>query len=454
MRSIRQRSIVVCLLAVFFVAGLAMHVTKLVLNAEKWALDKHNPRLSSAGVTNLGAIKDCNDVILAQTLNEKRVYSTDAKVRMAMLHVVGDDTSFIDTSIQSNYQTGIWGYNIVTGLNPPDFVTNKRDIKLTLDSKVCCKAVESMGKYKGAVVVYNYKTGKVICMSSLPTYDPMSPPDLDRDYTGEYEGAYLNRVLSASYTPGSTFKIITSLAALKHYPQVESETFNCKHIYNMGNSKITCVGTHGNIGFNSAFVNSCNIAFANIAIKIGSEGMLDTTKELGFGKSFEISGISTKKSKYDISGISDVDLGWSGVGQYDTLVNPMHMLIILGAVANGGVPVMPYFVDSVLTQENTERIVAQEGPRMCSPSSAAKVKEMMRNAVKYNYGDGAFGGMKEVCAKTGTAEVGENKKPNAWIAGFSQNEATPYAFVVIMENAGGGSYYAIPVAADVLNMLK
>ena len=66
----------------------------------------------------------------------------------------------------------------------------------------------------------------------------------------------------------------------------------------------------------------------------------------------------------------------------------------------------------------------------------------------------AFGGMKEVCAKTGTAEVGENKKPNAWIAGFSKNESTPYAFVVVMENAGGGAQYAIPVAANVLSLLK
>lgn len=454
MRSIRQRSIIVCLLTLVFVVGLATYVVRLVLNAEKWALDKHNPRLGSAGVTDLGVIKDCNDVVLAQTINDKRLYSTESKVRMAMLHVVGDDASFIDTSIQSNYQTGIWGYNIVTGLNPPEFISNKRDIKLTLDSKVCCKAVESMGKYKGAVIVYNYKTGKVVCMSSLPTYDPMSPPDLDRDYTGEYEGAYLNRALSASYTPGSIFKIITSIAALKHYPSVESEIFNCQHTYNIGDSKITCVGTHGNIGFNSAFVNSCNVAFAKIAINVGSAGMMDTTKELGFGESFEVSGVSTKKSKYNVSGISEVDLGWSGVGQYDTLVNPMHMLIILGAIANDGVPVMPYFVDSIISQENIEQVSAKEGSRLCSATNAAKIKDMMRNAVKYSYGDNAFGGMKEVCAKTGTAEVGENKKPNAWIAGFSKNESTPYAFVVVMENAGGGAQYAIPVAANVLSLLK
>ncbi len=454
MKSIRKRTMIIYALVFVFLAGFGVHVFRMFINAKEWALHTSNTYLYTGDVTDLGTIKDCNDVVLAKTENGKRVYNTSSDVRRSMLHTVGDGNPSIATSIQTNFQSGLWGYNIVTGLNSPSFMSNKRDVRLTLDSKVCSAALSSMDRYKGAVAVYNYKTGKIVCMVSLPTYDPVSPPDFDKDYTGDYEGVYLNRVLSTTYAPGSVFKIITSVAALKYLPDIESRSFECNHVKEVGGGKLTCHGTHGTIGFNSAFTNSCNIAFGEMAMSIGANNMQNNAKTLGFGERFDISGVKTAASVYDVSKAGKLDLAWSGVGQYEDMLNPMHMLIILGAIANDGVPVMPYFVDEVISDLGVEKTKSEMGRSFMDSSHAKRLQKLMSNAASSYGGSSAFGGLQKVCAKTGTAEVGKDKKENAWIAGFSMDDNTPYAFVAIMEEAGGGAKYAIPTIAGVLRTLK
>lgn len=454
MKSIRKRTMIIYALVFAFLAGFCIHVSRLFINAKEWALNPSNTYLYTGDVTDLGTIKDCNDVVLAKTENGKRVYNTSSNIRRSMLHTVGDGNTSIATAIQTNFQSGLWGYNIVTGLNPPDFMSNKRDVKLTLDSKVCCAALNSMAKYKGAVAVYNYRTGKIVCMVSLPTYDPVSPPDFERDYTGDYEGVYINRVLSASYAPGSVFKVITSIAALKYLPDIDSKSFECDHVKEVGGGKLTCHSTHGSVGFNSAFTGSCNIAFGEIAMSIGATNMTNNAKTLGFGEQFDISGVKTKASVYDVSNAGKLDLAWSGVGQYEDMLNPMHMLIVLGAIANDGTPVMPYFVDEVVSDLGVEKTKSIVGRSFLQTGQAHKLQKMMSDAASSYGGSSAFGGLRKVCAKTGTAEVGKDKKENAWIAGFSQDENTPYAFVAIVEDAGSGIEHAVPVISGVLRNLK
>ena len=99
-------------------------------------------------------------------------------------------------------------------------------MKLTLDADLCKTAYEALEGKKGAVVVYNYKTGAILCEVSTPSFDPGAPPaDLDTDETGKYEGVYLNNVLSSTYTPGSVFKVVTTAAAIENIPDLDSRTF-------------------------------------------------------------------------------------------------------------------------------------------------------------------------------------------------------------------------------------
>ena len=126
------------------------------------------------------------------------------------------------------------------------------------------------------------------------------------------------------------------------------------------------------------------------------------------------------------------------------------MLMIVGAIANGGTSVQPYLVKSITNQTGKTVLEAktEAGLQMFSASTAKKLQELLRSNVENYYGDSKFRKL-EMCGKTGTAEVSTDEggdKPHAWFVGFSQRKDLPYAIVVVVENGGGGSSVAIPVA--------
>ncbi len=202
--------------------------------------------------------------------------------------------------------------------------------------------------------------------------------------------------------------------------------------------------------FTDSFTNSCNCAFGIIAQKIGKEKLQLTAENLGFGESFKFGNGETAASIIDLSETEDGDLAWAGVGQYDTLVNPYHMLVILGAIANDGKAVLPFTVSQVATPDGkvVEKAIPETETYLTS-ETANKVTKIMRNTVENKYGDWNFKGL-SMCGKTGTAEVSDSEKPHSWFVGFSQNESCPVAIAVIVENGGWGSSTALPIASLVM----
>ena len=144
------------------------------------------------------------------------------------------------------------------------------------------------------------------------------------------------------------------------------------------------------------------------------------------------------------------DIAWAGVGQYTTLVNPYHMLTIMGSIANGGEAVLPYTVSRILTPDGD--VVKETEPVTVSYISsgvADEVSDLMRFVVTDKYGDDTFKNL-SMCGKTGTAEVEDGKEPHSWFVGFSQNSSCPVAIVVVVENGGWGSEAAMPIASTVM----
>ena len=455
MKKTKDRSIIIYFLVISFFIGMSLFLGKMFIHAKDWAMSPINTHLSGSEFENAGKILDRNDVILAQSVDGERRYNDDAATRKAMLHVVGDDSINITTAIQNVFTADLFGYNIVTGIGAPEYFNTSKDIKLTLDSSICKVASEQLGSRKGAVCVYNYKTGEILCMTSRPTYDPYNKPDLSDSSNEAYSGAYLNRVLSSSFTPGSTFKIITSAAAIDNTSDIYTRNFNCQGKEIVGGEKITCMEYHGNINFKDAMAQSCNIVFADIAMELQKDKMTQEAEAMGFNQAMEVDGIKVSESHYDVSKASEADLGWSGIGQQNDLVNPFHMMKIMGAIANNGTPVEPYMIDSMSVYKgiNTYTAKTKDSEQMLSESTAQKLKELMRYTVETNYGNSMFSGL-TVCAKTGTAEVGEGKKPHGWIVGFSTDEKCPVAFVVVVENSGYGYTQAGPIATAVLKATK
>ena len=457
MKNIAKRAGVLYILAVVFTAGLVIMTAQFAVNGGTWSSNRYNRHIYTRGqITSAGTITDRKGDVLAQSVNGKRVYNKNRTVRKATLHAVGDTDGFISTGIQSAYRQELTGYSFLNGIYTLKKYGRGSDIKLTLDAAACSAAYNALDGRKGTVGVYNYKTGELLCMVSSPSYDINNkPPGIFDGAQGKYEGVYLNRFLSGLYTPGSTFKMVTAAAAIENIPDIATRSFVCDGKLELPSGAVICSAVHGKLNFEKAFNRSCNSAFAQIAIELGGDRLTREAVSLGFGESFTIGALSTAKSRFDVSGADEAQLGWAGVGQHTTLVNPCHMLMIAGAVANGGEGLAPYLVDTVT---NPSGIITYKGSLLkekgvsMPAGTASRLNALMRSNVKNYYSDSRFPGLR-MCGKTGTAEVEKGKQPHAWFLGFSQNEDLPLAIVVVVENGGSGNSEAIPVAAAVMKAL-
>lgn len=441
-----------------FLAGTVILGFSFFRNSEEWATHRANNHLYSGGqISSAGTIYDCNEKILAQTKDNKRFYSTDSAVRKAVLHAVGDTEGFMSTGVHALFETELTGYNIVSGTYYLSKYGIGNDINLTLDSDVCKTAYNALNGRNGTVGVYNYKTGEIICMVSTPTYDPENKPDSDTMNSDKYKAAYLNKFLSASFTPGSTFKIVTSACAIENIPDIYERTFTCDGALEVGATEVICNGKHGKQSFEKALNNSCNSAFAEISIELGKTKMQKTAEKMGLTSSFELDRVPLAKGTADFTKAVDIDMGWAGIGQYTVTANPCMMMTLMGAVANGGEAVRPYYVESITTPKGFSTYKASEKRAdeiNLSYETAEKLKSLLRSNVVNYYGENAFPGL-EMCGKTGTAEVGDEKTgDNAWFVGFSQKKDFPYAIVVLIENSSSSArQVAIPVANTVLQSI-
>lgn len=454
MKMTSKRSFVVLLLVIAVVAGLIFLGYKLSVNGENWATLRANEHLTEDGsFIAAGHITDRNGEILAKTENNERIYNDSERIRRSTLHIVGDTEGYISSGVQTAYKTQLIGYNRLTGLH--SLIKNGRgnDVKLTLDSELCAVAYDELNGRKGVVAAYNYKTGELLCSVSSGNYDIRNKPsaqEIAENKNGQYDGIYMNRLIDGLYTPGSTFKIVTAASAIENKKNINSWEYVCEGETTIDGVKVTCPHSHGKLSFKTAFSNSCNCAFAQLSTELGKNKLTATAKEFGFGESFAFGKGQTEKSKLDLKDAGKGDVAWAGVGQYTTLVNPYHMLTLVGSVANNGIAVLPYAVSAVSTPEGrvVEETIAET--RECVlPEVANKIKDMMRFTVEDNYGDWRFKGL-QMCGKTGTAEISDEEEPHSWFVGFSENPACPVAIVVVVENGGWGSSAALPIASTIM----
>jgi peptidoglycan glycosyltransferase len=315
--------------------------------------------------------------------------------------------------------------------------------------------LEALGDYKGTVAVYNYRTGEIICAVTTPTYDPDFVPDVENDEQGSYEGLYLNRFTQSTYIPGSIFKIVTLAAAFEHIPDIEERRFTCTGSLAFGNDMVTCgEEVHYDQDLKMAFRNSCNCAFAQIALELGPEVLNRYVEQFGITDSVSFDGLVTSAGNVDILDAADVNLAWSAVGQHNDQINPCAFLAYVGAVANGGKGVSPYLVQEVgVNDQITYTATTHQNERIMTATTAKKLLEYMQFNVQDKYGSENFPGL-TVCAKTGTAEVGGEKKPNAMLAGFVADEEYPLAFIICVEDAGYGRAVCVPIASQILAACK
>lgn len=448
MRNTTRRTYIIIFLIVAFFIGLGIMLYSFISDGDTWVANRANALIYKGGeLTVAGTIYDRDGEVLVSTENGKRKFNQNYNKRLSTLHVVGDSAGYIATGVQTLYRSNLIGYNFIDGIYGTLSSDEGVDIKLTIDADICAEAYSAMNGNKGTVTVYNYETGEVVCMVSAPTYDPANKPtDIDTNTTGKYNGIYMNRAISGVFTPGSTFKVVTAICAIENIPDLYSRKFKCTGKKTFGKGDVICNGVHGTLTFERALNVSCNSVFSELANEVGKDKLTETVRALGFGKSVTISKAKTVRSTFDVSQSTKLDLGWAGIGQYTTLVNPCQMLMFMGTIANGGKAMTPYLVEEsseivdVKSKVNTNVKLSEE--------TAKKVKKLLRSNVKNYYSDNKFPGL-EMCGKTGSAEV-SNGRSHAWFVGFSNKKGFPYAIVVCLENGGLGYTHAIPVANRVM----
>ena len=451
MKKIERRTLICRILALLLAAGMGLFVVKYVLHGGSWASSAFNRHLyNTDGQLASGTVLDRDGDVLSAVENGKRTYYDNEAVRKATLHAVGDLQGGIGTGALNAFADQLTGYSLINGAFGAD---RGSELYLTIDARYNYEAYQALGGHAGTVAVYNYKTGEILCMVSSPSYDPLHVPG-DIETSDRYKGAYLNRFLSSTFTPGSVFKTVTLAAALDELPDLEERTWECTGSAQIGEETIICSGVHGPQTIGDAFANSCNVAFAQIARELGADTLKDYTQQTGLTASYSVSGLPTAKGTFQWDGITDGQLGWAGVGQGQDQINPCALMVYMGAIASGGRAAEPYLIKktvSALGIPSLPHVTAKTGS-LLRGSTAEKLSDMMAANVEKTYGTKRFPNM-DLCAKSGTAEVGEGQTPHAWFAGFLRGEETPYAFVVLVENGGGGSSVAGTVAGKVLNVM-
>lgn len=448
MKKLERRAILCLALAAVLMAGIVFYVMRLVENGGQWVSYPANQHLYNNGYISKGVIYDRDGKLLVRNNSKgKKKFNSSSSVRRATVHVVGDKVGNIATGADVAFADKLVGYDLISGTYT---INNKeRELYLTIDADICRAANEALDGRDGTVGVYNYKTGEIICMVSSPNYDPKNPPKVSKNDTS---GIYINKFISNRYVPGSTFKLVTAMAAMET-TDYKDFSYYCKGSEQYGTAKVDtvkCTHAHGQVDLRDALAQSCNCAFGKLATEIGKRNMEKYSEKSGLLSKYNINGIKTLPSYLEFPR-GTVSLAWAGIGQYHDLVNPCSMMIYMGAIANGGNTALPTIIKKLKMPSGLPADVDEPGmsEELISPDKAKVLSEYMRNDVVSKYGQYNFPGL-DIHAKSGTAELGNGKEPHAWFVGFIKNKHYPYAFVVLVENGGYGSEVAGSVANTVL----
>lgn len=328
----------------------------------------------------------------------------------------------------------------------------------TLDVGVQEVAYQSLGIYKGAIIVSEPSTGKIIAMVSKPDFDPN---EIDSIWDGLLEDkestVLLNRVTQGLYPPGSTFKIVTALEYIRENPDTYNQyTYQCNGRFTLGEDRINCYhGTvHGYEDFTKSFAKSCNSSFANIGIQLDRAHFGDTLNSLLFNKELPVSFAYNQSRLVIDESTSDSDVMQAAIGQGTTQITPLHLNMITCAIANKGVLMKPYLVECVKNNEGNiiKQFEADTYRKLLSEEEASILTGLMQEVVTSGTGTKLSGLSYTAAGKTGSAEYNSVKTDShAWFTGFAPAEDPEICVTIIIEGAGSGGDYAVPIARRIFD---
>lgn len=347
-------------------------------------------------------------------------YGLESLYGYYMLHSNQNFFEQIGNDLSGNRNTGD---NVVTTLN----------VGL---QKAC---YDALGSNRGAVIVMEPSTGKILAMVSKPDFDPNTLAANWSQITGEGSDSVLvNRATQGLYPPGSTFKLVTMLEYLReHKNDYGQYHYICDGTYELGNNTINCVRTtaHGDVDLFSSLAVSCNCSFINIGLSIDLDRYKKTAEKMLFNKELPTN-LEYNKSRFVLNGeSSEWDIAQTSFGQGKTVITPFHLALITCTIANNGTLMKPYLVSSVeSTNGMTVRKFKEEKyDTLITEKEASLLKKGMEQVVKDSF-SWLFGGVEyTLAAKSGSAQYGTEGYEHSLYASFSPADNPKIAVVAVVE---------------------
>ena len=416
---------------------------------------------------------------LGETTVRGKIYSSDGKVLAETVtdddgrerrnypynelfcHVVGT-TAYGQSGLEAVYDYQLlmsdssWVSKLFTDLKGKKYEGN--NIITTLDTELQKAAFDAMSDYKGAVVIMEADTGKVITMMSNPSYNPNTLREQWDTISADKTSPLVNRATMGLYTPGSIFKLFTLEEYLEEGGQSSDYIFNCTGAVQISGKNISCENghSHGTVDLTGSFSNSCNGSFINIGSSLKNGSLKKLCDRMLFNSHLPIK-LPYNKSSFSLADDADDFLkAQTYFGQGETLCTPVHMALICSAIANDGVIMEPMFVERIENAygKTVESFEPKEYKTIFSKVQAENLKPYLRSVVEKGTAI-RLNDFKNltVYGKTGTAQTDNGNKSNSWFIGFFEKDGKSYSIAVVCEDVPGNVSPSITVTKDILKTL-
>ncbi len=345
-----------------------------------------------------------------------------------------------------------------------EYPKNGNDLYITIDLRLQKKAEQLMRYRRGAIVAMDPNNGEVLAIVSKPDYNIRR---FHEDYGKLLNNRYkplINRAVNTPYPPGSTWKMLTAMAALQEGIITPNTKIQCTGSFQYrGKGKVfDCHGAHGYINVRKAIQYSCNVFFYNVGPELGLEKLHKYGTMFGFGKKTgidipnEIGGLLPSveyvKQRFGAGVSTKGRMVIYAIGQGEILVTPIQMAAYVSTIANKGTYYQPHVVKAIYNPKE-DRIQPVSFKKRKIPIDE-KIFDVVRDGM-YDVVNKAGGTADNisipklaVCGKTGTAQT--RGRDHSWFVCFAPKDNPKIAVVVIAENAGYGADVAAPIAKDLL----
>ncbi|HTU80639.1 MAG TPA: penicillin-binding transpeptidase domain-containing protein [Candidatus Acidoferrales bacterium] len=419
-----------------------------------------NPRHSALQGAR-GRILATDGTVLAESVGGRRVYPMGPAAAQAVGYAsIRYGTSGIEdafdaalTPADTSGDPVAQFHEIVDALEGKTVAPHGADVVTTIVPAIQQRLYGDLARYpRAAGIALDPRTGAVLAMASVPSYDPNQ---IDAEFAAlraDPESPLLDRVLDGLYPPGSTFKIFTAAAALDSGTVTLQSYFEDPGYLQIGNFVLHDNESEatGYADLTTAFALSSNVDFAQIALKMGVDTFYDYLSRWGIGQSLEFQLPAQPAGVPPKAGIVPGELAQMGFGQGALLMSPLQMSLIGATIADGGTEPRPFVVRQVLRDGSVASVFG--GGTLANPVSAdaaANVTKMMIAVVQRGTGTPAALPGVTVAGKTGTA-TNPLGRSHAWFVAFAPAANPRVAVAVVVENVGYGATYAAPIARDVI----